>query len=145
MEESARRIADEALAALPSDNSDVFAIIKRIIRIKIAVCLRYPKETDFLLAAWTAANLPESLMRQREKMTGMSHNYFDVVCGLLDSDLLRDGVDKNVAAEIIAWVCEKYSDKALSSGAVDTTTDSWNHIAEDLDNYLDALRRGLYK
>jgi len=144
MEESARRIAGEALTALPTESGDVFAIIKSIIQLKIAVCLRYPKETGFLIAAWVA-NLPESLLRQREKMIGMSYNYFDVVCGLLDDSLLRDNVEKNVAAEIIAWVCEKYTDKVLSSGAVDTTTESWNRVAEDLDKYMGALRRGLYK
>jgi len=144
MEESARRIAGEALTALPTESGDVFAIIKSIIRLKIAVCLRYPKETDFLIAAW-AANLPESLLRQRKKMMGMSYNYFDVICGLLDDSLLRDNVEKNVAAEIIAWVCEKYTDKVLSSGAVDTTAESWNRVAEDLDKYMGALKSGLYK
>ena len=144
MEESARRIAGEALTALPTERGDMFAIIKSIIQLKIAVCLRYPKETDFLIAAWVA-NLPESLMRQREKMMGMSYNYFDVVCGLLDDSLLCDNVEKNVAAEIIMWVCEKYTDKVLSSGAVDTTPESWNRIAEDLDKYMGALRCGLYK
>jgi len=144
MEESARRIAGEALTALPTESGDVFAIIKSIIQLKIAVCMRYPKETDFLIAAWVA-NLPESLLRQRDKMMGMSHNYFDVVCGLLDDSLLRNNVEKNVAAEIIAWVCEKYTEKVLSSGEVDVTTDSWNRIAEDLDKYMGALRCGLYK
>jgi len=144
MEESARRIADEALSALPNESGDVFAIIKSIIQLKIAVCLRYPKETDFLIAAWTA-NLPENLLRQREKMMGMSYNYFDIICGLLDDSLLRDNIEKNVAAEIIAWVCEKYTDKVLSNGAVDTTSESWNRVAEDLDKYMSALKSGLYK
>jgi len=144
MEESARRIAGEALTALPTESGDVFAIIKSIIQLKITVCLRHPKETDFLIAAWVA-NLPESLLRQREKMMGISYSYFDVVCSLLDDSLLRDNVEKNVAAEIITWVCEKYTDKVLSSGAVDTTAESWNRIVGDLDKYMGALRCGLYK
>jgi AcrR family transcriptional regulator len=144
MEESARRIATEALAAIPAGNGDVFAIIKSVIQIKITVCLRHPKETDFLIAAWSA-NLPESLLRQRENMAGMSSGYFDVVFGLIDGGMIRDGTDKTIAAEIIAWVCEKYTDKVLSSGAVDTMAESWNRIAENMDKYFDALRHGLYK
>ena len=144
MKESARRIAREAFTALPTESGDVFAIIKSIIQLKIMVCLRYPKETDFLIAAWVA-NLPESLLQQREKMMGVSYDYFDVICGLLDESLLRDKVEKNVAAEIIAWVCEKYTAKVLSNGSVDKTAESWNRVAEDLDKYMGALRSGLYK
>jgi len=144
MEESVRRIASEALTVIPTESGDVFTTIKSIIQIKITVCLRYPKETDFLIAAW-AANLPESLLRQRKKMMGMSYNYFEIICSLLDDSLLRDDVDKNAAAEIIAWVCEKYTDKVLSGGMVDMTSESWKRVAKELEKYMSALRNGLYK
>lgn len=50
-----------------------------------------------------------------------------------------------IAVEIIAWVCEKYTDKLLSSGMLTTELENWHDIAKDLDKYLDALRFGLYK
>ncbi|MDR1563374.1 MAG: TetR/AcrR family transcriptional regulator [Oscillospiraceae bacterium] len=144
MIESARRIAHKALSALPSEQGDVFAIIKGIVQHKIAVCLTFPKETNFLIAAWNT-NLPDSLREQRKQMTSISNNYFDIVCDLLDDSLLRVNLEKTVAAEIIAWVCEKFSDKVLFGGIVGINEESWNHISEDLDKYMDALRCGLYK
>ena len=144
MEESTRRIAGEALGALPTESGDVFEIIKSLIQLKITVCQRYPKETNFLIAAWTA-NLPDNLLRLRERVADMSNYYYDTVLGLLDEDLLHNTVEKSLAVEIIVWVCEKYTDKVLSSGAIDKKAESWNRTAEDLDKYMDILRRGLYK
>ena len=144
MKESAQRIASEALPALPNKSGDVFALIKSMIQLKIMVCLRFPRETNFLIAAW-AANLPENLSRERKNILGMSNNYFDVIINLLDSSLLRDEVEKNVAAEMIAWIWEKYTDKVLSSGTVTTTAESWNRVTNDLEKYMDVLRHGLYK
>ena len=144
MKKSAQRIASEALADLPDKNGDVLLTIKSIVQIKIAVCLRYPKETNFVIAAWRS-NLPESLVREREKMAGMSENYFELLIGLLDNRLLRNDVEKSTAAEIIAWVCEKYTDKVLSSDVVTAAAESWSRVTEDLDKYMEALRRGLYK
>ena len=144
LNESARQIAGAALPDLPSQSGDVFALVKTMIQLKITVCIQFPRETNFLIAAW-AANLPESLSKERKSMFGMSRHYLDNIVGLLDSRLLRDGVDKNVAAEIITWVWEKYTDKLLANGTITTTTESWNRVAEDMEKYMDVLRCGLYR
>ena len=144
MKEATRRIASETLPSLPSETADVFALIKAVIRLKISVCLQCPRETKFMIAAWEAP-LPESLSLELGKMVDMSGNYVDNLVAMLDNGLLRDGVEKGIAVDIIAWVCEKYTDKVLSGGRLTANTESWNQIAEELDRYLDALRRGLYK
>ena len=144
MKESARRIAGEALPHLPGKSGDVLSLVKSMIQLKIMVCLRFPRETNFLIAAWTA-NLPENLLQERKNMLGMTDNYFEIIVGLLDSSLLREGVEKEFAAELIAWIWEKYTDKVLSSGRVTTAAESWNRVTEDLEKYMDVLRRGLYK
>lgn len=144
MKESTRRIASESLHELPDKNTDVFALLKSIIQLKITVCLRYPKETKFMIAAW-GDHLPENLSFELRKMVDMSGSYVDTLIELLDSSLLRDGVEKSIAVEIIAWACEKYTDKLLSSGMLTTETASWDHIAKDWDKYIEALRHGLYK
>ena len=144
MKESTRRIASETLPDLPDENADVFALIKSIVRTKITVCLRYPKETNFIISAWNT-KLPENLVLELNKMVDMSGNYVDILIGLLDDNLLREQVDKGIATEIISWVCEKYTDKMLSGDLLTTKIKDWDGIAEDLDKYLDALRYGLYK
>ena len=144
MKDSAHRIAEETLTDLPDKSGDVFTIIKSIIRLKIKVCFRFPKETNFLLATWSA-NLPEELSKEREGLLGVSSDYLEILIGRLDENLLREGVEKALAAEIIAWVCEKYTDKMLSSGMMNIAMENWNHIEKDLDRYMDALQGGLYK
>ena len=144
MREATRRIASEAVPELPNEETDVFALIKSIIQVKISVCLHYPTETKFMVSAWKT-NLPERLLQELKKMVDMSGNYVDMLVAMLDVQLLKDGVEKEVAIEIIAWVCEKYTEKLLASNMLDTEATSWNLIAEDLDKYLDALRGGLYK
>ena len=144
MKESAQRITQEILPNIPVQSGDVFTMIKSIVQLKIMVCLRFPKETSFLISAWTT-NLPEGLLRDRETIANMSDNYLGILLNLLDSSLLRDGVEKKVAVEIISWVCEKYADAMLSNGTLNTTEESFNFIAKDLEGYMDVLRHGLYK
>ena len=144
IKESARRIASETMSELPLQNGDVFSSIKSIVQLKIKVCLLYPKETTFLIAMW-GEHLPKSLLQECENMVGMSDNYLEILFGLLDGSLLRDGVEKNIATEIIAWVCEKYTDKMLSSGVLTAEMESLEYIANDLDKYMNVLRHGLYK
>jgi len=144
MREATRKIASESLPELPDKDADVFALIKSIIQVKISVCLHYPTETNFMLSAWKT-NLPESLKQELENMVDIQGNYINVLVALLDDDLLKDGVEKNIAIEMIAWICEKYTDKLLSGNMLDTQVASWDLIAQDLDKYLDALRGGLYK
>jgi len=144
MRESVRRVADAAITALPIERGDVFIIIKSIIKQKITVCLQYPRETSFTIATWQE-HLPTGLLQERENLAALADNYSAIMIDLLDNNLLRDDVEKNVAAEIIAWVCEKYTDKMLSKGMVDMTAESWKRVAEDLDKYMNALWHGLYK
>jgi len=144
MKESARRIASEALPVLPNNSGDVFTTIESIVQLKISVCLRYPIETSFIISAWET-HLPEGLLQERENMVDMSNNYRNTLIGLLDNSLLRDDVEKTVAAEIITWICEKYTDKILASGTLATAAENLDSIAKDLDRYMNALRHGLYK
>ena len=144
MKDATRRIVSETLPDLPRADTDIFALIKSIIQIKIAICLRHPRETSFMLAAWKTS-LPDSLRRELDKMVDLSGNYVDTLVCLLDERLLREGVTKSVAVDIIAWVCEKYTDKMLANGLLTPEAQSWQAIAEDLDAHLDALRFGLYR
>jgi AcrR family transcriptional regulator len=144
MADAARQIANEAMAAIPTKPGDIFASIKEIIQVKIGVCLRYPRETDFLLSMWKT-NLPPALVQKRENMAGLSSGYFDVITSLLSPELLRDDIEPRFAAEMISWVCEKYSNKVLAGGSMSTSQESWEQISTDLDAYFAALRRGLYK
>jgi len=144
MKEAVRRIASETLPDLQDKDGNVFTIIESIIQLKISVCLQYPMETNFMISAWED-HLPENLLRELENMVGMSNDYLTMIINLLDSRLLQDGIEKTVAAEIISWVCEKYTEKLLSNSLLNTDLNNWNNIAEDLKQYMNALKHGLYK
>ena len=144
MKESSQRIMREVLTELPTQSGDVFAIIESTVQLKIRVCLRLPKETSFLIAV-RETNLSEELSQELKMINALSGNYFETLIDLLDGSLLRDGVEKDIAAEIISWVCEKYADKMLSSGMLGTKEERWKSVTEGLNRYMEALRHGLYK
>jgi AcrR family transcriptional regulator len=143
MQESAHRIAADVFPALDI-SGDVFNTIKTIVHIKLEVCIRHPVETDFLTACLTD-NLPDHLRRYRETFKGLSYDYLGIVAGMLDGNLLGSGISKEVAAEIIAWVCEKYGEKILGLGRENIEKNGWDYFVNDFDRYLDVLKKGLYK
>ena len=145
MEESARRIAGEVFPALDISGGDVFGIIKTITRIKMEICARYPIETNFLAASYAAQNLPEALRTYREKFKGVSYDLVVLISGTLDKNLLAEGVELKVAADIISWVCQKFTDDLIAERGKALETRDWEPITEKLDKYFDALKRGLYK
>ncbi|MDR0853446.1 MAG: TetR/AcrR family transcriptional regulator [Clostridiales Family XIII bacterium] len=145
MIESSSSLTRSVFPELDFTKGDVFDIIKQITRVKLEICLNYPRESNFLISAWAQNNLPTAVIECRESLTGVSYDYLDIVIAMIDKTLLRGDIDINVVAEIITWVCEKYTDKVLASGMLTTDYNDWNIIADELDIYLDALRLGLYK
>jgi AcrR family transcriptional regulator len=145
LQTSAQRIAQDLFSSLDMSKGCVFDVIKRMMRVKIELCEKYPKEAAFLVGFYANKHLPEDLAAYRETLKYIANSYVEKISDTLDENLLRDDVNKETALDIIIWVYKKYTGRVISERRTALIKGDWYSVADDFSKYLDILKRGLYK
>jgi AcrR family transcriptional regulator len=123
---------------------DVFEIMKQLVRAKLETTADFMVEANFVLRAMHDT-LPAKLHETVKLSIDKAFNWQSVIINMLDSDLLRPGIDREQAVCVIEWVCtglvNEYTE--IVPGAIDL--DYWEKATVRVDSYLDLLRELFYR
>ncbi|MFT4006697.1 MAG: TetR/AcrR family transcriptional regulator [Lacrimispora sp.] len=118
-------------------------------KLKMELSLRYPLIFGFLLKAYTAIKdvfpegLPEDLPYSSHMVEAMEQ-----ICQKSDHEKtpFKEGIDEKKAQNIIIWTMNGFIDSLLRYGDdIDAYKAHYDEMVKELDEYLQILRKTLYR
>ncbi len=130
-----------------SEGYDLLENIRIGSKLKIELSIRYPLVFGFLLKAYAAMSdvFPEGLPGDLLNLTQMG---MQQICQRSNNDeaLFKEGIDSTKAQNIILWTINGFIDSLLRYGDdVDAYKAHYDEMVKELDEYLQTLRKILYR
>jgi TetR/AcrR family transcriptional regulator len=138
-------IKKEILSKFNKDEKDIFARTRQVTVLKIEILKKYPELYDFI-----AASYMETATEVRNEL-GLRNKEISVAAQLImnediDTSNFQDGIDVKTAMDIIAWSIEGFSKKEMHRvKSYELYELNYKQVLEELDIYLELLKRSFYK
>lgn len=130
---------------LYSDEKDLLDRIWQISLLKRELCHQHPNIFEFLTASYyQITDDPKSSFAVR--FTKLQKEIYELLYDKIDETLLKDGIDKFMASNMIRWTLEGLSEKITQENkSFHQINEEFDIYLEETKNYLDLLRQLLYR
>jgi len=134
-------IAQAIVERLNWDQPDLLIRIKDIVIIKLEVCSKYPYLMGFSKSIFENRSIDE-LKSTYEKL--VPNLYEKVYYENIDFSLFREDMGREEVMNILIWTFEKMGENYLKRIESGESID-YDALSEDVDRYIEVLRKGFYK
>jgi len=125
------------------ENGDFFERIKKIVAIKMEVTHQYPHIYDFIINFYKEKTIDEiKEMSSKEFSPDLLQK---VYADNIDYSLFNKDIDIKKAMSIINWTLEKFGEEFLKTKAASNKPFDLAKIEEDMNGYIEILKRTFYK
>jgi hypothetical protein len=141
------KLYDEVRAQINWDERDLLERIKKLVIAKMKIGRIYPNMFDFIVKA--LSNKDAKKVEDIYEFYGKYGITFeqvlkDIYSKNVDYSLFSNPAEMEKNLNIVQWTLEKYSEQKLLDINQDEALD-YDQIADEIDEYLDILKRTIYK
>ena len=141
------KLYDEITAQINWDERDLLERIKKLVIAKMKIGRIYPNMFDFIIKALADKNAKkvEDIYEFYEKY-GITFEQLlkEIYTRNVDYSLFSNPQEMEKNINIVQWTLEKYSEQSLFDINADEPLD-YDQIADEIDEYLNILKRTMYK
>ncbi|WBW95639.1 TetR/AcrR family transcriptional regulator [Oceanirhabdus sp. W0125-5] len=135
-------ITDAISKEMNWEEKDLFARLKQIVLIKLKVYVRYPYLVAFGKVMFEKKSIDEL---KKEAENYIPDVYKKVYYENIDFTLFKDNVDVQKAIKITQWSLEKLGEEWMKSSALASGDTDYSGLSQEIDEYLEILKRAFYK
>lgn len=138
-------VKNEILLKYDREETDIFARIRQTSLLKIEILKKHPEMYDFIAAAYMEdSGEVKSDLENRNKELYATREV--ILNEGIDTSKLKEGVDAQRAFDIITWTMEGYANKVMAKVKTFSLYElNFNQVLQELDIYLDILKKSFYK
>lgn len=138
-------VKNEILMKYDREETDIFARIRQTSLLKIEILKKHPEMYDFITAAYMEdSGEVKSDLDSRNKELYATREV--ILNQGTDTSKFKEGVDVQRAFDIITWTMEGYANKVIAKVKTFSLYElNSNQVLQELDLYLEMLRKSFYK
>lgn len=125
------------------EEADLLNRIRQSVRIKFEVFERYPYMMEFYIKTFDKKSINDiknGLLRLNPEISNLQNKFYT---DNIDLSKFKDDVDIEKAINVIRWTIQKYSEEYQDK--VRCGNINWEILFEEIDMYIDFLRKTFYK
>jgi AcrR family transcriptional regulator len=138
-------IAGAVFDEVDMGSGDVFDILWRTTEVKLRVARQFPVPTRFYVRSFVDRSVPDALKALFDESTKAAFGMLWQIAASIDEGLLKDGLDKQMAAKVFALVCEGLTNEILEELTADVSIEYWQERTRYVEGYFGFMRQLLYK